>query len=138
MVGARDEIQSGRTLSEAEPRLVMAGLTGAKWDALEEVVRTMPDAAIQVLKHAHLAPRELRSTASSLTASVYSPFSALGVPKLREARTLNTVNRQEINKRFRKLALELHPDRCDHEYAGPAMRALNKAFEKVLPRADHK
>ena len=64
---------------------------------------------------------------------MYSPFSALGVPKLREARTLNTVNKREMHKKFRKLALELHPDRCSHEYAKPAMQALNKAFALVLP-----
>jgi len=133
IVGARVDVAKGRALTAADARLAMAGLTEAKWDSLEEQVQTMPDAAIQVLKHAHCAHREARSTATSLTADVYSPFSALGVPKLREARTLNTVNKRELHKNYRRLALELHPDRCDHEYAIPAMAALNKAFEAVLP-----
>ena len=113
----------------------MAGLTEARWEALEQLTQSMPDAAIQVLKHAHLGSREVRSTASSLTASIYSPFSALGIPKLRQARVLNTVNRREVQKKYRRLALQLHPDRCDHEYAGAAMQALNKAFGLIMPSA---
>ena len=76
---------------------------------------------------------QVRSTGSSLTANVYSPFSALGVPKLQAARTLNTVNKREINKKYRKLAIQLHPDKCEHEYAIPAMQALNKALAVVMP-----
>ena len=140
IVGAREEIARGRELSTAEPRLAMAGLTGARWDDLQQVVQSMPDAAIQVLKHAHLRPRELRSTATSLTAEIYSPFSALGVPRLHEARKLNTVNKRELQKQYWKLARDLHPDKCDHEYAVPAMQALNKAFAHALPpsKADGK
>ena len=57
-------------------------------------------------------PRHPRTTETSLTDAVYSPFSAIGVPKLQEARTLNTVNKREMLKNYRKLALQLHPDRC--------------------------
>ena len=73
------------------------------------------------------------TTATSLTGAVYSPFSAIGIPKLQHARTLNTVNKREMLKHYRKLALHLHPDKCDHEYAIPAMQALNKAFATILP-----
>ena len=96
----------------------------------------MPDAVIQVLKHAHIEGRETRSTATSLTADLYSPFSALGVPKLKQARTLNTVNKMEVHKRYRKLEYELNPERCEHEYALPAMQALNMAYAAVLPEGN--
>lgn len=85
--GAMAELGKGRTLSAQEPRLVMAGLTDAKWDKLEQTVSSMPDAALQVLKHA------------SLTADAYSPYSAIGIPKLAGARSLNTVNKREMLKK---------------------------------------
>jgi hypothetical protein len=122
--GASDEICRGRELCKADPRLVMAGLTEVKWEALEAVVRSMPDAAVQVLRHA------------STTADIYSPFSAIGVPKMAAARELNTVNKRDMLKKYRKLALQLHPDKCDHEYASEAMQALNKAYSIAVPASN--
>lgn len=119
--GAMLAIMRGRELCTADPRLVLAGLTEARWAALEETVASMPEAAVQVLRHA------------SMSAAVYSPYSAIGIPKLQGARTLNTVNRREMMKRYRKLALQLHPDKCDHEYAEKAMQALNKAYSILMP-----
>ena len=55
--------------------------------------------------------------------------------KLQAARTLNTVNKREIHKNYRRLALQLHPDKCEHAYAIPAMVALNKALATVIPPA---
>jgi hypothetical protein len=135
VTGAREELSKGRALSAKEPRLVMAGLTEARWDELQAVVESMPDAAVQVLKHAHLEAREHRTTETSLTALPYSPFSAMGIAKLQEARTLNTVNKREIHKNYRRLALQLHPDKCEHEFAIPAMMALNKALAIIIPPA---
>ena len=83
-----------------------------------QVLPELPPAALQVLKHAPT-----------------SPFSALGVERLAEARSLNAVNRKYLLKKYRKLALELHPDRCDHCMAVDAMQALNAAFDKVMPQA---
>ena len=118
---ALEEIRKGRELSANDPRLVMAGLTDVRWDNLQATVDTLPEAALQVLRHA------------STHAVVYSPFSALGVPKLAAARELNSVNRREVLKRYRKLALQLHPDKCEHEYAEMAMQALNKALAVLFP-----
>ena len=39
------------------------------------------------------------------------------VERLAGARTLNAVNQRALLKKYRKLALELHPDRCDHALA---------------------
>ena len=38
--------------------------------------------------------------------------------------------------RYRKLALQLHPDKCSHQYASEAMQALNKAFSIIMPQDD--
>ena len=76
----------------------------------------MPAAATQVLKYA-----------------AFSPFSAIGIPRLARARALNTVNKRAMMKNYRKLALQLHPDKCDHEYAEPAMQALNLAYARAVP-----
>ena len=112
--GARAELVRGRDLAIKDPRLAMAGLTEAKFAELEEMVESMPEAALQVLKYA-----------------TFSPFSAIGIPKLARARVLNTVNKRAMLKGYRRLAMQLHPDKCDHEYAKPAMQALNAAFEKT-------
>ena len=69
-----------------------------------------------------------------LLLSPTSPFSALGVERLADARILNNVNRRTLLKKYRKLALELHPDRCDHELAVDAMQLLNTAYEKVVSK----
>ena len=66
--------------------------------ALEDMIQTMPMAAEQVLKYA-----------------TNSPFSALGIERLQQARVLNTVNKRALLKNYRRLALQLHPDKCDHE-----------------------
>lgn len=112
--GAKAEIARGRELAIKDPRLAMAGLTEAKFAELEDTVDSMPAAALQVLKYA-----------------TFSPFSAIGIPKLARARVLNTVNKRAMLKGYRRLAMQLHPDKCDHEYANPAMQALNQAYEKT-------
>ena len=61
-----------------------------------------------------------------------SPFSAIGIPRLAEARLLNTVNKRNMLKNYRKLAMQLHPDKCDHVLANDAMQALNVAYDKAL------
>ena len=76
--------------------------------------RVGSQAAEQVLKHA-----------------VSSPFTALGVERQPQKRVLNTVNKRELLKNYRKLALKLHPDKCEHEMALPGMQALNAAYDKV-------
>lgn len=63
-----------------------------------------------------------------------SPFSAIGIPRLAEARVLNTVNKRNMLKNFRKLAMQLHPDKCTHEMAVPAMQALNGAYDKCVEK----
>jgi len=81
---------------------------------MERMIQTMPPGAIQVLRHASSRP-----------------YTALGVERLAEPCELNTVNRRLLLKRYRQLALELHPDRCDHTLACDAMQALNLAFERT-------
>ena len=112
--GAKTEIGKGRDMAIKDPRLAMAGLTEEKFATLEAMVEAMPDAAVQVLKY-----------------HTFSPFSAIGIPKLQNARVLNTVNKRAMLKGYRKLAMQLHPDKCDHEYASQAMQALNAAFERT-------
>ena len=84
---------------------------------LRHMVDTLPTAALQVFRHMPA-----------------SPFSALGVDKFADARILNQVNRRTLLKKYRKLALELHPDRCDHAMAVDAMQALNAAYDKIMPK----
>ena len=60
------------------------------------------------------------------------PFSALGAERLAGAKSLNNASRQELIKKYRRLAMELHPDRCDHQMANEAMQALNAAYERAL------
>ena len=60
-----------------------------------------------------------------------SPFTAIGIPRVAAARVLNTVNKREMLKKFRKLAVQLHPDKCEHPIALPAMQALNAAYDKT-------
>ena len=112
---ARFELGKVRELAVSEPLLVPAGLTAEKLHELEHMIESLPYAAMQVLKNAK------------------SPFSALGIPRLAEARILNTVNKRGILKNYRRLAIQLHPDKCDHPMALEAMQALNTAFDKTKP-----
>ena len=89
-------------------------LTDADFEQLQQTINTLPAAAKQVLKYA-----------------VFSPFSALGIERLAQARTLNTVNKRTLLKNYRKLALQLHPDKCDHPTANDAMQALNVAYDSI-------
>lgn len=85
---------------------------------LQTTIDTMPAAAIQVLRY-----------------GPSSPFSALGVERLAQARSLNSVNRRNLLKKYRKLALQLHPDRCEHVMAIDAMQALNAAYDQLMASA---
>ena len=57
--------------------------------------------------------------------------SGTAIERLQAARTLNTVNKRTLLKNYRKLALQLHPDKCDHAMANDAMQALNVAYDKI-------
>ena len=115
MPGAQRALEAARALAAAtypplisEPELV----------SLQTMIETVPPAAVHVLQH-----------------TPHKPFAVLGVENLAHAATLNTVNRRVILKSYRKLALQLHPDRCDHHMAVDAMQALNAAFELVQGKA---
>ena len=41
-----------------------------------------------------------------------------------------------IKRAYRKLALRLHPDKCDHPFALPAMQALNLAYDKATGKEE--
>ena len=112
---AREELAVLYELKGKEPALEAAGLTTEAIEALRVTIDTMPAAAMQVLNHA-----------------TRSPFSAIGIPRLAEMRLLNTVNKRNMLKNYRKLAMQLHPDKCDHAMAIPAMQALNGAYDKAL------
>ena len=96
-----------------------AGLTAEKFAELEQTIASMPPAAMQTLKYA-----------------TFSPFSALGIARRAEERVLNTVNKKNLLKGYRKLALRLHPDKCDHPFALPAMQALNLAYDKATGKEE--
>eukprot|EP00900_Chrysochromulina_parva_P002012 jgi/Chrpa1/11811/Chrysochromulina_OHIO_Genome00010161-RA len=81
---------------------------------IADMIETIPAAAVQVLQHAES-----------------NPFAALGISRLNGVKELNTVNKRELLKAFRRLALELHPDRCAHPLANDAMQALNAAYERT-------
>ena len=51
------------------------------------------------------------------------PYMALNIPR--------ASNRGDVKKNYRKLALQLHPDKCEHVMANDAMQALNVAYDKV-------
>ena len=109
--GALAALRGARDLrNRTEPPLISA----RDLDMLQSMIETVPAAAVQVLKH---APSR--------------PFAALGVERLAGAKGLNAANRKELIKKYRRLALELHPDRCDHEMANDAMQALNVAYDKI-------
>ena len=109
--GAEKALAAARAMADADPNLP---LTDGMLDAMREEIVTMPPAAEQVLKHFS-----------------FSPFSALGVERLQQARVLNTVNKRTLLKNYRRLALRLHPDKCDHPVANDAMQALNVAYDKI-------
>ena len=96
------------------PCVPSATAVNAMLDEMKEQIETLPPAAEQVLQHA-----------------VKSPFSALGIERLAAARVLNTVNKRTLLKNYRKLALRLHPDKCQHLVANDAMQALNVAYDKI-------
>ena len=108
---AREALSKAKAAAQNDPNLP---LTDADMDAMEKEIETLPKAASQVLKYA-----------------AFSPFSALGVERLAAARVLNTVNKRQLLKNYRKLALQLHPDKCDHAMANDAMQALNVAYDKI-------
>ena len=105
-------LEGARQLANAsDPPLIAP----AELAELQAMIDTLPPAALQVFRYAPL-----------------SPFSALGIARLAEARTLNTVNRRNLLKKYRRLALELHPDRNTHPLAVEAMQALNAAYERTM------
>ena len=108
---ARSALHEARTLAgSTEPPVVSAEDIALMADMIE----TLPAAAVQVLQHAES-----------------DPFAALGISRLKGVKELNTVNKRELLKAFRRLALELHPDRCAHPLANDAMQALNAAYERT-------
>ena len=111
-------LDRARQLAQNDPNLP---LTDTQLDELKREIESMPWAATQVLRF-----------------SAYSPFSALGIERLAAARTLNTVNKRNLLKNYRKLALQLHPDKCDHPVANDAMQALNCAYDKVTAKPKEK
>ena len=113
---ARQRLAEVRELRKEEE--LAAFITDDALGALEDLISTMPPAAEQVLKNA-----------------TNSPFSALGIERQQQARILNTVNKRAMLKKYRKLALKLHPDKCEHEMALHGMQALNAAYEKLTKPA---
>lgn len=53
---------------------------------------------------------------------VYMPFEVL-------VKTLSMIEKSQLNKHYRKLALILHPDKNKHEQASEAFKKLTQAFE---------
>ena len=104
-------LDAARALADKDPNLP---LTESMLDEMKAQIETLPPAAQQVLKYAS-----------------FSPFSALGVERLAQARVLNTVNKRNLLKNYRRLALKLHPDKCEHPVANDAMQALNVAYDKI-------
>ena len=108
---ARSALHEARTLAgSTEPPVVSAEDIAL----IADMIETIPAAAVQVLQHAES-----------------NPFAALGISRLNGVKELNTVNKRELLKAFRRLALELHPDRCAHPLANDAMQALNAAYERT-------
>ena len=81
------------------------------------MIETIPKAALHCFKHASA-----------------NPFAVLGMERLRHARSLNTANRRALLKSYRKLAMELHPDRCAHALAVEAMQLLNACYDKAVKK----
>lgn len=118
MPAASSALAAARALFRtAEPSAV----SEEQLQALQKMIDTMPAAALQVLQH-----------------GLQSPFAALGVARLAEARSLNAVNRRALLKRYRQLALQLHPDRCEHVMAVDAMQVLNAVYERLNDGAQHR
>lgn len=83
---------------------------------MRHMIETIPPAALHVFKHAA------------------KPFAALGMERLMHARSLNVANRRALLKQYRKRAMQLHPDRCDHCLAVEAMQILNACYDKCMLR----
>ena len=66
---------------------------------------------------------------TTTTAATETLFDLFGISQVE----LPGLDDSQLKKLYKRRALELHPDRCSHEYAKPAMQALNKAFALVLP-----
>jgi hypothetical protein len=114
-VAATEALSKARALAQVtEPPLIPE----SELDELQTMIATMPPEALQVLRH-----------------GLASPFSALGVERLAQARVLNVVNRRQLLKKYRKLALTLHPDRCKHAMASDAMQVLNAAYDRLAGKA---
>ena len=127
MERARSLLREGHPAASAEAleearqlarRLEPSPVSEEELALLQASIETLPDAAIQVLRY-----------------GPSSPFSALGVERLAARRVLNTVNKWQLLKNYRKLALQLHPDRCDHSLAIEAMQLLNSAYDKLMSAA---
>ena len=100
--GARQVLQAARALPTGTVTTI---------GELEVLVETLPAAAVQVLKH-----------------GLQNPCAALGIER---SATLNAPSKREWLLRYRKLALELHPDKSSHPLAVEAMQTLNVAYDKV-------
>ena len=115
---------TGRALASLEDARKLARsiepppLSDEQLTELEEMIRTMPPEALQVLRH-----------------GLTSPYSALGIDRLARARVLNNANRRQLLKEYRRLAMRLHPDRCEHAMASDAMQVLNAAYDKLVGKA---
>ena len=58
--------------------------------------------------------------------SIDNEFSLMGLPPT------STVGASQLNKRFQKISLLIHPDKCNDERATAAMQKLNEARDDLL------
>ena len=105
----RGDVEAARQVLDAARALPAGTVTTIA--ELEVLVETLPAAAVQVLKH-----------------GLQNPCAALGIER---SATLVAPSKREWLLRYRKLALELHPDKSSHPLAVEAMQTLNVAYDKV-------